>query len=247
MHSYPHTRFWKRSLVKLVHVFTAVIAGSLLAQTTPPPEQLYDAGDYYVLRDRSAVPLLRSGREIALKRAKVLDQAELLRIADAARVVSSLDAFGASTTHQIEIYAVSDPRTARDRLKGLEGVAWVSPVLATAEATKRVLLSDEIIVQVDDAAPLEGTVDVLLEELSTRGIEVVRTPLPSGPGSTCYGLVTPIPKSPWPRRWLWLTDPAWPGRSRTFSRNWRCMPTPCPTIRCFRGSKACATQARMAA
>jgi hypothetical protein len=159
-----------------------LIGSTLLAQSGQPPEGLYDAGDFYLLRDRSVVPLLRSAREIAVKRAKALPQQELLRATSAERVLTSLDAYGSPTTHQIEQFTVKDPTKARETLAALEGVVWVSPVLATADTGKRVLLSDEIIVQFDEDMATDETIEKILEDLADRGIEVARAPWPVSPG-----------------------------------------------------------------
>lgn len=182
MRAFTRSQSWPLTLAKWTHLVLILTAGSLLAQNSEPPEALYDAGDFYLLRDRSVVPLLRSAREIAAKRSKALPQQELVRAASAERVLTSFDAYGNPTTHQIEQYAVKDPAKARDSLAALEGVVWVSPVLATADTGKRVLLSDEIIVQFDEDMATDEAVERILEDLADRGIEVARPPLPSSPG-----------------------------------------------------------------
>ena len=52
--------------------------GTTLAEPLPPPGGLYNAGDYYLYRDRSSVPLWRSTNEIALRRDKALSQGTAL-------------------------------------------------------------------------------------------------------------------------------------------------------------------------
>jgi subtilisin family serine protease len=155
---------------------------SLWAQTSQSPEGLYDAGDYYVLRDQSIVPLLRSAQEIAVRRAKTVPNQDILRASGADRVLESFDACGATTTHQIEIYSVRNITAARSGLGTLDGVMWVSPVLSVPDSGKRLLLSDQIIVQFEDESVMNGVADDVLEELASRGFEIARPPLASAPG-----------------------------------------------------------------
>ncbi len=162
----------------------AIVVGffSLSAQESEPPGALYDAGDHYVLRDRSVVPLLRSAREIAIKRAKTLAQQDVVRFIGAQGVIKSVDACGALTTHQIEVFSVSDLARARAALAALDDVVWVSPVLSAPDSGKRILATDEIIVQFEDDATVNGVTDTILEDLASRGLEIAREPLPSAPG-----------------------------------------------------------------
>lgn len=78
------------------------------AERIPPPQDLYDGGDYYTLRDRSLVSLWRSAREIAVQRSKALPPETVSRSANAERLVASMEACGTPTTHQLEILSVSD-------------------------------------------------------------------------------------------------------------------------------------------
>ena len=163
----------------LLTVLASVIA---VSENLPPPADLYDAGDYYVLRDGSHVALWRSAGEIAVKRVKALPQQTVSQSAGAERVVVSMDAAGTPKTHQLEIYSVKDAAQALGTLSALDGVAWASPVLAVPGSGKRVLLSDEIIVQFDAEAVTNDVSESILKDLATRGFEIAEPPLASAPG-----------------------------------------------------------------
>jgi hypothetical protein len=65
MHTCTRDRSSPSTLAKWIQLLSILIGGSL-AQSGEPPEALYDAGDFYLLRSRSVVPLLRSAREIPI-------------------------------------------------------------------------------------------------------------------------------------------------------------------------------------
>lgn len=186
--TFPGRGSCRHFLIQTVLAVLALLgAGRLCADPPRPPADLYDSGDYYLLRDRSLVPLLRSASEIAVKRAKTLGQETAVSVAGARNVVTSTDACGAQTTHQIEIYSVTDTAKARANLAALAGngdgaVVWISPVLVVPESGKRVLLSDELIVQFEHESATNGVSEGVLKDLAGRGFELAAWPLPSAPG-----------------------------------------------------------------
>jgi hypothetical protein len=147
------------------------------ADRIPPPQDLYDGGDYHTLRDRSLVSLWRSAREIAVKRAKALPQETVSRAVSAERLVASMDACGSPATHQIEIFSVKDAQQALGSLAAMDGVVWASPVLSTPGSGKRVLLCDEVALELSEEADKEA----LFKDLATRGLTVVEGPKPMAP------------------------------------------------------------------
>jgi subtilisin family serine protease len=134
------------------------------------------------LRDGSQVPLLRSAGEIAVMRAKALSQQMVSQNAAAEKVVVSMGAADAPNTQQFEIYSVKDAARGLSALSALDGVAWASPVLAVPGSGKRVVPSDELIVQFDAEAATNGVSESILKELATRGLEVAESPLASAQG-----------------------------------------------------------------
>ena len=167
--------YWRRS-IRVGGLWLALLAGgTTLAEPLPPPGGLYNAGDYYLYRDRSSVPLWRSTNEIALRRHKALSQGTALAAAGGKAVLLSVDAFA---TNAIEIYTVDDAAKAVQNLNARNEIAWVSPMLAVPGAGSRLLLSDEVSVQLREGADVDAT----LAEIARRGLQIVRMPLPSGPG-----------------------------------------------------------------
>lgn len=158
-------------------LFAVVTFSATAAEHIPPPQDLYDGGDYYTLRDRSLVSLWRSAREIAVQRYKALPPETVSRSANAERLVASMEACGTPTTHQLEILSVSDAGKALNELATLEGVVWASPVLSVPGSGKRVLLCNEIALELTNEADKEA----LFKELAARGLTVVEKPGPEAP------------------------------------------------------------------
>ncbi len=72
-----------------------------LAQPLPKVTGLIDAGDYYLNRDGSVIPLWRAKQEIALRRDKTLSQDTALHAAAGKDVLLSADWY---ITNKIEVY-----------------------------------------------------------------------------------------------------------------------------------------------
>lgn len=163
-----------------------LVASNLVAERIPPPRNLYDSGDFYLTRKGLPFNLWRSASEIAVKRFKELPEETVLRHADAERSVISTPAPGSPATHQIEILSVSDAGKALNALATLEGIEWVSPVFVVPGSGRRVMLCDEIAIELGAGKDRE----TWLKELSARGLTVEENPQTVAPG--VYLLKLPV-------------------------------------------------------
>ena len=98
-------REWSLPIRPGIVLLAIVAGGGTFAQSLPRAQGLFDAGDYYLHRDGTAVHLWRSVEEVALRRDKTLPQETAFQAGGGRALLLSADWFG---TNKVEIYTVDD-------------------------------------------------------------------------------------------------------------------------------------------
>ena len=143
------------------------------------PGETIDAGDSYRLKDGSRVVLHRLLNEVAVKHHSSESIDPVLQQAGVERdQLASLASIDGGKSNIVDIYQVEDAQAVDRLLSARESEVAVFPVLMDPVSKRRMIATDEIIVQFSDG--VGGAEAEFL--FSTEGLEVVASPVPSAPG-----------------------------------------------------------------
>jgi hypothetical protein len=159
-------RLWRSELISDLRGLALALA--LLAaawngraQELTRAENLIDAGDCYTLADGAKVALLRASGEIAVKRDRGLAPETVLQAAGAdvadlgERLLTTVDL---GESHVVDLLRVDDAADAISKLSAIAEVASAMPVSVDPRSRRRVVATDEVIVQLEKEVDLASAV-----------------------------------------------------------------------------------------
>jgi hypothetical protein len=168
-------------------VAVILIAGASYSAELPRPKEAVDAGDSYRLKDGSRVALHRVVNEVAIKHLgsesidPVLQQAGVDR--DLLVALASIDG---GKSHVVDLYQVDNSQAVDKLLSAQADGAAVFPVLMDPASRRRMIATDETIVQFAGGTSAPQATALLTQE----GLEELVGPVPSARGQYLVRVVS---------------------------------------------------------
>src|ERR1044071_9764635 len=149
------------------------------AQELPRPQEAVDAGDSYRLKDGSRVALYRVVHEVAVKHLNSEPIDPGLQQAGVDRdLLVPLASINGDKSHVVDLYQVADSQAVDKLLNAQADGAAVFPVLMNPASRRRMIATDEIIVQFAGGSSAPQATALLSQE----SLEALVGPVPSAPG-----------------------------------------------------------------
>ena len=144
----------RQELIKTVPRFAGIVAALLIAVCAsnsaelPRPGDSIDAGDSYRLKDGSRLALYRVVNEVAIKHLDSEPIDPVLQEAGVDRdLLVQLASINGEKSHVVDLYQVADSQAVDKLLSAQADGAAVYPVLMDPASRRRMIATDEIIVQ----------------------------------------------------------------------------------------------------
>jgi subtilisin family serine protease len=166
------------TLARCVAIVAVLLIGACAGHPDelPRPREAVDAGDSYRLKDGSRVVLHRVVNEVAVKHLRSRSVEPIARQAGINR--DPLVTIENGGSNIVDVYQAETAQAVDLLLNVQEDGMAVFPVLLDPASRRRMIATDEIIVQFESSIGSPEAVALLNQE----GFEVVESPVPSAPG-----------------------------------------------------------------